>query len=226
MRGSVRSLPLQVQIRAWQASQPDFAYLDIGCSEGAITVKMAAGLGLRRDRAHACDCKPCPESAAYQFTQCNIATRLPYADASFDFFTMFMSAHHFIDLSAMLMEVRRVARPGALFLLRDSMLPEEGELALAASAFYDVVHALYATTLLLRPPPTEGSVATFLSEFHRDGGYATYHTQPEWIRIAAAHGFAVHAPPHGPTPRTKFGVPVENVFDAGYILFRMTDLPV
>lgn len=55
------------------------------------------------------------------------AEALPFPDASFDLVTCRIAPHHFADVPAAVGEAARVLRPGGLFLLLDSAVPEEPE---------------------------------------------------------------------------------------------------
>jgi ubiquinone/menaquinone biosynthesis C-methylase UbiE len=57
------------------------------------------------------------------------AERLPFADASLDLVTCRVSAHHFPHVGRFVAEVARVLRPGGVFVLSDTVAPEEDELA-------------------------------------------------------------------------------------------------
>lgn len=56
------------------------------------------------------------------------AEDLPFADGSFDLVTCRIAPHHFADVQRAVHEVARVLRPGGLFLLIDSVAPEDPEL--------------------------------------------------------------------------------------------------
>ena len=56
------------------------------------------------------------------------AESLPFPDASFDRVTSRQSLHHYTDVSAALREVRRVLKPAGLFILVDTLSPEDDEL--------------------------------------------------------------------------------------------------
>lgn len=53
------------------------------------------------------------------------AAHLPFPDASFDVVTSRLSAHHYADPAAAVREAARVLAPGGLFLLSDSVAPED-----------------------------------------------------------------------------------------------------
>jgi len=204
----LRDVPRELLYVRWEAHKPDFAYLDIGCAEGQITEAVTRALGLPPERAHACDIVPQPPSSAFTFTACGEG--LPYGDSSFDFVTMFMSAHHFADISAMFAETRRVLRPGGYLLIR-----EHDCTSTARAFFYDIVHALYACVLSSEATPTE-----FVAQYSA-GGYATYLTKEAWVEIARRHGFERHpeVPVHGPIDSR--GMVVRDMFDSFYVFLRV-----
>ncbi len=57
------------------------------------------------------------------------AERLPFADRSLDLVTCRVSAHHFPHVERFVAEVARLLRPGGVFVLSDTVAPEDGELA-------------------------------------------------------------------------------------------------
>lgn len=89
------------------------------------------------------------------------ATKLPYADASFDVVVSRHSAHHFADPMTALHEARRVLRPGGTFLLVDAVAPEDA----ALDTFLQTVELL------------------------RDYSHVRDWRATEWLRMFAAAGF-------------------------------------
>lgn len=63
------------------------------------------------------------------------AESLPYPDDTFDIVTSRLCAHHFQDVPAFVREVARVLRPEGVFLLADSMAPEDAALDTFFNAF-------------------------------------------------------------------------------------------
>lgn len=53
------------------------------------------------------------------------AESMPFPDASFDLVTVRIAPHHFVDVDAFLAEVRRVLRPGGVFVLGDTTVPDD-----------------------------------------------------------------------------------------------------
>jgi len=209
----VRDVEAELALAAAIAATAEgYSYLDVGCAEGRITSAVAQRLGLGADHTHACDVSPQAELAGVTFTQ-NGAESLPYPDASFDLITMFMSAHHFSDAGAMFAETRRVARAGALLLLREHDCQSEADML-----YYDFVHALYACALGRESTPEQ------FIEKYAAGEFSYYRGRAEWAELAAAHGFEPHpsAEPHGPVVRGVYGT---DRFDTFYALFRACDVP-
>jgi len=52
------------------------------------------------------------------------AESLPFAEAAFDLVTVRIAPHHFLDVPAFLGKVRRVLRPGGVFVLGDTTVPD------------------------------------------------------------------------------------------------------
>ena len=53
------------------------------------------------------------------------AEALPFADGAFDLVTARIAPHHFADVPAFLRETRRVLKPGGLFVLGDTTVPDD-----------------------------------------------------------------------------------------------------
>jgi ubiquinone/menaquinone biosynthesis C-methylase UbiE len=67
-----------------------------------------------------------------------VAERLPFPDASFDIVTTRLAAHHFDDTALAIREVARVLRPGGVFILVDTLAPDDS----ASAAYQDEVERL------------------------------------------------------------------------------------
>jgi SAM-dependent methyltransferase len=105
--------------------------LDVGCGPGATALAFAA----RVASVVALDLTPAMLAQAraqaaergldnVRFEQGN-AEALPFPDASFDVVTSRLAAHHVADPQAMVREAARVLAPGGMFLLSDTIAPED-----------------------------------------------------------------------------------------------------
>ncbi len=92
-----------------------------------------------------------------------VAERLPFPDASFDIVTTRLAAHHFDDIALAIREVVRVLRPGGVFILVDTLAPDDSE-----SAAY------------------QGEV-----ERLRDPTHRRIYTQREWIAFCEEAGLRI-----------------------------------
>jgi ubiquinone/menaquinone biosynthesis C-methylase UbiE len=87
----------------------------------------------------------------------------PFPAGSFDLVTCRIAAHHFPDPARFVREVRRVLRPGGLFLLQDQVTPEDPEAAAWITAF----------------------------EKRRDPSHVRALSGAEWLALLGASGFSV-----------------------------------
>jgi len=87
--------------------------------------------------------------------------QLPFDDASFDRVTSRLSAHHYADPQRALAEAFRVLKPGGMFLLVDTVAPEDP----ALDTFFQAV------------------------EFLRDPSHVRNWRGSEWVRMVAGAGF-------------------------------------
>jgi ubiquinone/menaquinone biosynthesis C-methylase UbiE len=105
--------------------------LDVGCGPGATALAFAE----RVASVVALDLTPAMLAQARRLAadrglanvrfECGNAERLPFPDASFDLVTSRLAAHHVSDPAAMVAEVARVLAPGGVFLLSDTISPED-----------------------------------------------------------------------------------------------------
>jgi SAM-dependent methyltransferase len=182
-------------------------YLDIGCSEGAITKTIAIELQLSPAQAIACDAVAQPADDVFTFIHTN-GTSIPLESCSVDAATMFMSAHHFAKPGTMFQEAFRVMRPGGLLLLR-----EHDCINATAALFYDIIHALYSCVLSDEVTPED-----FTAQYGT-GTYAAYCNKHTWLTFATQHGFTLHpdVEPHGPVVRGAYGNDRYNSFYALFV---------
>ncbi|MFI5388821.1 MAG: class I SAM-dependent methyltransferase [Candidatus Eremiobacterales bacterium] len=99
---------------------------------------------------------------------------LDFDDGSFDVVTSRIAPHHFIDIARGIREIARVLRPGGVFVVEDSVVPDEREL----DSFLNGVEKL------------------------RDPTHVRSLTAPEWTDLLASAGLAqtktsVCRKPHG-----------------------------
>ena len=90
------------------------------------------------------------------------AARLPFADAAMDLATCRFSAHHWRDVAAGIREIGRVLRPGATFILTDSVAPDDP----LADTHLQAIEVL------------------------RDPTHVRNYTVSAWMALLAAHGLA------------------------------------
>jgi ubiquinone/menaquinone biosynthesis C-methylase UbiE len=143
--------------------------LDLGCGPGHTALALAArgceviGLDLT---------EPMLEQARRLAAERGLRTvrfergdveALPYPEGAFDRVTSRLSAHHYPDPQAALCEVARVLRPGGVFLLSDTIAPEDP----AQDTFLNAVELL------------------------RDPSHVRNHTPSQWIAMAARAGLGL-----------------------------------
>jgi len=111
------------------APLPSERALDVGCGVGhtlrriAPLVSFAAGADATFEMMQAGrDSVVTAPNAAFAQSD---ASALPFADASFDLATCRLAAHHFTDVAAAFLDVRRVLRPGGRFVLVDNYAPDD-----------------------------------------------------------------------------------------------------
>lgn len=175
-----------------------YTYLDVGCGDATIARAVSKFLTVPAERALACDTEFKPSEPGVSFFS-NTPTSIPLKDASVDFITMFMSAHHFSDAAAMFCEARRVLKPGGRLLMREHGCNDE-----AAVAFYDIVHSLYSCVF------RDGDPCKFLAELP---SYAHYRSASEWCKLVESCGLALASSLHT----------VGDRFDSFYVVFTVPD---
>jgi ubiquinone/menaquinone biosynthesis C-methylase UbiE len=163
---SGQDLQRLIAIGEWDAQQ---VALDIATGGGHTALAVAPHVGhitvsdltpVMLDAAHAFLEKKGVTNADFQVAD---AEALPFADASFDRVTCRIAPHHFPDVARAVREVVRVLKPGGLFLLIDSVAPEDPEL----DAFDNIV------------------------EKRRDPSHGRSHTLNEWRGFFADAGLEV-----------------------------------
>ena len=99
-------------------------YLDVGCSEGKITLAVAKRLGLTKNNTFACDIIV-PDYISKGGEQDNVifklgkSSKIPFETNSMDLVTTFMSFHHFTNPVMMVNEIKRVLKDGGIFIMRE-----------------------------------------------------------------------------------------------------------
>lgn len=123
------------QLVAWAEGGPNRVALDVATGAGHTALALAP----RFERVVASDLTPrMLETAAkharevgvgnVEFRQAD-AEALPFEDASFDLVSCRIAPHHFDDVGRFVSEVARVLKPGGVFLLEDSVVPDDPEAA-------------------------------------------------------------------------------------------------
>lgn len=159
------------QLVAWAEGGPDKVALDVATGGGHTALAMAALHG----RVVASDLTQPMLDSAEAFIRgrgvTNVAFRqadaeaLPFDDAAFDCVTCRIAPHHFPDVARFVAEVARVLKPGGLFLLEDSISPDDPDLA----AYLNHFEAL------------------------RDPTHIRAMSAQEWRDLLAAHDLAIEA---------------------------------
>lgn len=137
------------QLVAWAEGGPDKVALDVATGGGHTALALAPHYG----RVVASDLTEDMLSTAAAFIRgrgvTNVEFRLadaedlPFADATFDLVSCRIAPHHFPNVARFVAEVKRVLRPGGIFLLEDSIVPEEpalGEWLNHVEALRDPTH--------------------------------------------------------------------------------------
>lgn len=89
--------------------------LEIGCGRGAFAARMAAELGVEVIATDQSDAMVAAAAAQGVIAERADACELPYPDAGFDAVVALWMLYHVPDLDRALAEVRRVLRPGGVF---------------------------------------------------------------------------------------------------------------
>ena len=196
------------------------ALLDVGCADGAITAALGQRLGLRPAAVHGCDSKEQmlvgEEAASAGFTYTQLPPQnehfwwggeavLPYEDGSFDLVTALMTLHHVRNLKPLLDDVRRVLRPGGLFIFREHDCHSR-----ANAAVVDIMHGMHHRTWAPADHPN------YRGRGWLGANYSAFYQSAEgWNMAVTAAGLAPH-PVMG--PRLRPGGDAEAVW-------RSTDEP-
>ena len=156
-----------------------YKYLDIGSSDGSITAAVAKHLNIPKARSDAVDLLPENSMANPDYTYRRTdGVSLPFDDNSYNLITMFMSAHHFANVDKMFSEIHRVARPGAVIILREHGLATRSD-----KIYYNIMHAYYECV-----SGNESSPKEFVDSYDA-GTYAHYRTAKQWDTLISKYGF-------------------------------------
>lgn len=119
------------QLVHWAEGGPVKIALDVATGGGHTALALAPAYG----RVIASDLTPRmlagaaaairARGAANVRYACADAERLPFADEAFDLCSCRIAPHHFADPARFVAEVARVLKPSGLFLLEDSIVPED-----------------------------------------------------------------------------------------------------
>ena len=127
------------QLRRWADGGPEKSLLDIATGGGHTALALAPKFGT----VVATDITEPMLAAASEFVagqgaanvkfQVADSQNLPFEPDSFDCLSCRIAPHHFSRPSLFVLEARRVLKPGGIFLLEDSIVPDDEALALALS---------------------------------------------------------------------------------------------
>lgn len=158
-------------------------YLDVGSSEGDITAAVVDFYKLKLNQAYATDIVPMKSTSQFNFIQTDGQT-LPFEKQTFNFVTIFMSAHHFKLLDYMLSEIKRVSQSGATIVLREHDVDTSYMSKLAWSAYFDFIHLCYAVYR-----NHEVTVEQWMFDYVNSYPYASYRSKEEWAVLFEQAGF-------------------------------------
>eukprot|EP00761_Pharyngomonas_kirbyi_P002052 gb/GECH01002056.1/.p1 GENE.gb/GECH01002056.1/~~gb/GECH01002056.1/.p1 ORF type:complete len:460 (+),score=91.20 gb/GECH01002056.1/:1-1380(+) len=190
-------------------------YIDVGCSEGAITAALGSALEYDHNtQVFGCDVVPVSSSEGFQFSLLRPDDQgdfsLPYETNSASLITCLMSLHHMTKPHQMLQEVLRVLNPKGVLLIREHDCDEYG-----LSLMLDILHGFYA---MVWHDPRE------MDDFREH--FAHYRSRQTWNDIITSIGFQIQrtdeAIPLGIDPerlRRKPKDPEKNPFRYYYEVF-------
>lgn len=113
------------------------------------------------------------------------AEKLPFADRSFDIVVCRIAAHHFLSVADFVAEAARVLRPGGRFLLVDTAVPDDDQVA---GAWQNEVEALRDTSHVKNLTPSQWAsivaAAGLVVEQASDAGDGIMIPLEDWIAKA------------------------------------------
>lgn len=154
-----------------------FKYLDVGCSEAAITEDLTKHFNLQKGQAYGTDIELVThiDTDSIIFTT-NTSTKLPFDCDHFDLITAFMALHHFTHPHEMFSEIHRVLKPGGYLIIREHDVTNK-----AFATFLDMVHLMYTTIFRDEETPED-----FVDNYH-----SFYRRKEVWSRkFISPAGFA------------------------------------
>ena len=187
-------------------TNPNPYYVDIGCGNGEITTAIAAAICSTPNHTIGCDTENKISSGrTLKYIQSTGTSIQGVKCGSANLITIMMAAHHFMDLPAMLGEVKRIAAPGAIIIMREHNATTE-----SGKWFYDFTHAAYECMM----PGSTKKIGEFMDTFA-----AFYKSANEWVELMGDHGFTLITEPFLPNIG---GRPVHDKVDSIYMAFTPT----
>jgi ubiquinone/menaquinone biosynthesis C-methylase UbiE len=170
------------------------SYLDVGCSEGSITISLGRALNLEKHKIHGCDIKTI-KSNEFMFTQIAENGHLPYKNKSFDLISCFMVLHHIYEPKQTLHEIYRILKNGGYLLIREHDCKTKNMFMV-----FDIIHGLYSLSFKKEDPD-------FCKTY-----FAEYFTKNALIKMVENTGFKLI--------KTSY---YSNLQEAYYCLFKKID---
>jgi SAM-dependent methyltransferase len=172
------------QLVAWAEGGPDKRALDIATGAGHTALALAPLYA----EVVASDLTELMLATAEKFIRSRGVTNvrferadaeaLPFADASFDTVACRIAPHHFAQVDRFVAEVARVLKPGGVFLLEDSVVPEDpplGEFLNRAEKLRDSTHVRSLTVADWRGRlAAAGLVVEAVDIFRKTHAFATW----------------------------------------------------
>lgn len=160
----------------------DAAYLDIGCSAGAITGHCADRIGTKD--VHGVDIGGVDEArnrgVKAVSVDLNKGESLPYSDKCFDVITCLETLEHLYDPDFILSEIWRLLKPGGLVVVDVPRL--------------DSLMNILLLTLGYQPPGVECSTHSRYGAINATSmltGHVSYFTRKAFLEILGSNGFTV-----------------------------------
>jgi ubiquinone/menaquinone biosynthesis C-methylase UbiE len=160
------------------------SYLDIGCADGNTTAAVGKMFKLSKANIHGADVagwagREVKISDDITFHPMDDPEKIPMETASVDVVSAFMVLHHIPNLKSTLSEIRRVLKPGGIFILREHDCPNK-----YIRSIINLEHAIFEVGI-----EQASDAATFNKSY-----YGEYMSKLQWSKMLMAAGF---------TPKTK-----------------------